>query len=79
MLRIRDQSMTFTYIYTYRNKNLMSGVPLLLMDVTALRKMRFQTRVGNHCAETSSHAKIQNLHTNFETTIVRKKLQIEQL
>jgi hypothetical protein len=32
----------------------MSGVPLLLMDVTALRKMRFQTRVGNHCAETST-------------------------
>jgi hypothetical protein len=57
----------------------MSGVPLLLMDVTAPRKMRFQTRVGNHCAETSSHAKIQNPHTSFETTIIRKKLQIEQL
>jgi hypothetical protein len=57
----------------------MSQVPLLLMDVTALRKMRFQTRVGNHCAETSSRAKIQNLHTSFETTIIRKKLQIEQL
>jgi hypothetical protein len=57
----------------------MSGVPLLLMNVTALRKMRFQTKVGNLCAETSSHAKIQNLHTSFETTIIRKKLQIEQL
>jgi hypothetical protein len=46
----------------------MSGVPLLLIDVIALRKMRFQTRVGNHCAETSSHGKIQNFHTSFETT-----------